>query len=69
MPIKQAAEMWEASEGGEMPADFARTVETYMKCKCVFGPLQFTPEDFAACMLNYKLYKSFVKKGAKRDEQ
>ena len=69
MPIKIAAEMWETSEGGEMPADFARTVETYMKCKCVFGPLQFDTADFAACMLNYKLYKSFAKKGAKHDEQ
>lgn len=68
MPNKEIAEMWETSEGGEMPADFARTVEAYIKYKGVFAPLPFTTADFAACMLNYKLYKSFAKKGEKQDE-
>ncbi len=68
MPTKIAEEMWELAEGGEMPADFAKTVESYMKCKCVYGPVPFGTADFAACMLNYKLFKAFTKKGGKRDE-
>lgn len=69
MPTKIAAEMWELTEGGEMPADFSRTVETYMKCKCVFGPEVFTTADFAACVLSYKFYKAVAKKVVKSDEQ
>ena len=66
MYIALAREMWEASEGGEMPAEFARTVESYMKHKSAIAPMPFTEGDFAACVMNFKLYKSFIaKKDAK----
>ena len=65
-----AAEMWEATEGGEMPADFVKTLESYMKHKCALMPLPLTEGDFAACVMNYKLYKSFsAKKASKKSAE
>lgn len=66
MDMSMASEMWEATEGGEMPAEFAKTVESYMKHKCAFMPLPFTEGDFAACVMNYKLFKAFAAKKASK---
>lgn len=61
MNVKLISEMWEMSEGGEMPKDFLKTCEAYFKHKCVFAPHDFTESDFAACVMNYKLAKSVQK--------
>ena len=69
MDMTLAAEMWEASEGGEMPAEFKKTVESYMRHKCILAPRPFTESDFAACVMNFKLFKALAsKKAAKKDE-
>lgn len=69
MDLNLAAEMWEVSEGGEMPAEFRKTVESYMRHKCALVPLPFTEADFAVCVLNYKLFKAIApKKSAKKEE-
>jgi len=68
MDMNLAAEMWEVTEGGEMPAEFRKTVESYMRHKCAFAPEPFTPSDFATCVMLYKLLKSFAgKKATKKD--
>ena len=69
MDLSLAAEMWEVSEGGEMPAEFRKTVESYMRHKSAIAPLPFTEADFAVCVLNYKLFKAIAaKKPAKKEE-
>ena len=69
MDLNLAAEMWDASEGGEMPAEFRKTVESYMRHKSALTPQPFTEGDFAACVMNYKLFKALAsKKAAKKEE-
>ena len=63
---KLAAEMWETAVGGEAPADFFKTVEAYVKYKAVFAPAPFTADDFAVCMLFYKLLKAINSKKSKK---
>lgn len=67
--MRIAREMWELRGEGEMPADFAKTVESYMRDKCVFGSVAFTVEDFAACRMAYKLFKAFSRKAKKDGEK
>ena len=67
MDMALAKEMWEASEGGEMPAEFRKTVESYMRHKCILAPLPFTEGDFAACVMNFKLFKALAAKKSKKD--
>ena len=67
MDMALAKEMWEASEGGEMPAEFRKTVESYMRHKCILAPQPFTESDFAACVMNFKLFKALAAKKSKKD--
>ena len=62
MDLSLAVEMWEVSEGGEMPAEFRKTVESYMRHKCALAPQPLTEADFAVCVLNYKLFKAIAPK-------
>ena len=69
MDMRDLKEMWETTGDGEMPDAFVKTVESYMRSKCVFGPEPFTVADFAVCRTIYALYKSFAqrKKEAKAE--
>lgn len=68
MDMTLAAEMWEASEGGEMPAEFKKTVESYMRHKCILSPQPFTEGDFSACVMNFKLFKALAPRKAPKKE-
>lgn len=69
MDMSLATEMWEASEGCETPAEFKKTVESYMRHKSILAPQPFTDGDFAACVMIYKLFKALAsaKKAAKKE--
>ena len=63
MDRKLLAEMWETTEGGEMPAAFVKVVESYLRRKSVFAPQPFTESDYAVCVALFKMMeKSFAKK-------
>lgn len=64
MNKKQLAEMWETTEGGEMPEQFLKLVESFVRRKSVFAPQPFTEGDYATCVMLYR----FANRKPKKEE-
>lgn len=64
MNKKQIVEMWEVSEGGEMPEQFWKLAESYFRRKSALYPQPFTESDYATCVMLYR----FANRKPKKDE-
>lgn len=64
MDKRQLAEMWETTEGGEMPEQFSKLVESFVRRKGVFAPQPFTESDYATCVMLYR----FANRKPKKEE-